>query len=124
MKKLLILFLLASQVVSAQQSDKLELLDIFNLEYISDPQISPNGKQVVYVRNFKDVMTDKNLSNLWIVNFDGTQNRPLTTGNTSDNYPRWSPDGKKLLFKSNMDGEMRLYLMWLDSRQPMVLSNS
>ena len=124
MKKLLILFLLASQVVSAQQSDKLELLDIFNLEYISDPQISPNGKQVVYVRNFKDVMTDKNLSNLWIVNFDGTQNRPLTTGNTSDNYPRWSPDGKKLLFKSNMDEEMRLYLMWLDSRQPLVLSNS
>lgn len=124
MKKLIFLLLLASQVIVAQQSDKLELLDIFNLEYISDPQISPDGKQVVYVRNFKDVMTDKNLSNLWIVNFDGTQNRPLTTGNTSDNYPRWSPDGKKLLFKSNMDGEMRLYLMWLDSKQPLVLSNS
>ncbi|TVZ27702.1 acylaminoacyl-peptidase [Gillisia sp. Hel_I_86] len=124
MKKLTFLFLLTSQLLVAQQSDKLELLDIFNLEYISDPQISPDGKQVVYVRNFKDVMTDKNLSNLWIVNFDGTQNRPLTTGNTLDNYPRWSPDGKKLLFKSNRDGEMRLYLMWLDSKQPLVLSNS
>ena len=124
MKKILLLLLLASQVIVAQQSDKLELLDIFNLEYISDPQISPNGKHVVYVRNFKDVMTDKNLSNLWMVNFDGTQNRPLTTGNTSDNYPRWSPDGEKLLFKSNMDGERRLYLMWMDSKQPLVISNS
>ncbi len=124
MKKLLFLFLLTTQALLAQQSDKLELLDIFNLEYISDPQISPDGKQIVYVRNFKDVMTDKNLSNLWIVNFDGTQNRPLTTGNTSDNSPQWSPDGKKLLFKSNMDGEMRLYLMWLDSRQSLVVSNS
>ena len=124
MKKLLLLLLLTSQVTISQQSDKLELLDIFNLEYISDPQISPDGKQVVYIRNFKDVMTDKNLSNLWIVNFDGTQNRPLTTGNTSDNSPSWSPDGKKLLFKSNMDGKMRLYLMWLDSKQPLVISNS
>lgn len=124
MKKILLFFFLSSQLLLAQQSDKLELLDIFNLEYISDPQISPNGKQVVYVRNFKDVMTDKNLSNLWIVNFDGTQNRPLTTGNNSDNSPRWSPDGKKILFKSNMDGEMRLYLKWLDSQQPQVLSNS
>ena len=124
MKKLLLLFLLTCQVSVAQPSDKLELLDIFNLEYISDPQISPDGKQVVYVRNFKDVMTDKNLSNLWIVNFDGSQNRPLTTGNTSDNSPSWSPDGKKLLFKSNMDGEMRLYLMWMDSKQPLVISNS
>lgn len=124
MKKVLLLFLFASQVIVAQQSDKLELLDVFNLEYISDPQISPDGKQVVYVRNFKDVMTDKNLSNLWIVNFDGSQNRPLTTGNTSDNNPLWSPDGKKLLFKSNMDGEMRLYLMWLDTRHKKVISNS
>ncbi|WP_010227937.1 S9 family peptidase [Gillisia marina] len=124
MKKLLFLFLLTTQALLAQQSDKLELLDIFNLEYISDPQISPDGKQIVYVRNFKDVMTDKNLSNLWIVNFDGTQNRPLTTGNTSDNSPQWSPDGKKLLFKSNMDGEMRLYLMWLDSKQSLAVSNS
>ncbi|WP_026838238.1 alpha/beta hydrolase family protein [Gillisia sp. JM1] len=124
MKKILLIFFLSCQVLVAQQSDKLELLDIFNLEYISDPQISPDGKQVVYVRNFKDVMTDKNLSNLWIVNFDGTQNRPLTTGNTVDNSPRWSPDGRKLLFKSNRDGEMRLYLKWLDSQQPQVISNS
>ena len=124
MKKLFFLFLLSFQALVAQQSDKLELLDIFNLEYISDPQISPDGKQVAYVRNFKDVMTDKNLSNLWIVNFDGTQNRPLTTGNTSDNSPKWSPDGEKLLFKSNMDGEMRLYLMWVDSKQTQILSNS
>jgi len=59
----------------AQVSKEFTPLDVFNLEYASDPQISPDGTKIIYVRNFKDVMTDKNLSNLWITNFDGSQNR-------------------------------------------------
>lgn len=82
--------LLFSITVSAQVSSNLELTDIFNMEYVSDPQISPDGSKIIYVRNFKDIMTDKNLSNLWIINYDGSQNRPLTTGNQNDYYPRWS----------------------------------
>ena len=45
------------------------------------PEISPNGEMVLFQRNFKDIMTDKNLSNIWIVNFDGSDMRPITTGN-------------------------------------------
>jgi Tol biopolymer transport system component len=77
----------------SQVKSNLELIDIFNMEYVSDPQISPDGSRIIYVRNFKDVMTDKNLSNLWIVNFDGSNNRPLTIGNHNDFYPRWSHEG-------------------------------
>lgn len=111
--------------VPAQEKSPLELTDIFSLEYISDPQISPNGDQIVYVRNFKDIMTDKNLSNLWIINSDGSMNRPLTTGNHNDSYPRWSPDGEKIIFKSNMEGDRtRLYLMWMDTRQQQALTNT
>jgi len=103
----------------------MELLDVFNLEYVSDPQISPDGSKIIYVRNFKDVMTDRNLSNLWIVDFDGSNNRPLTTGNNNDYQARWSHDGKKIVFKSNReDGKMKLHLMWLDSRQTMALTNT
>lgn len=108
-----------------QVQSNLELLDIFNMEYVSDPQISPDGSKVIYVRNFKDVMTDRNLSNLWIVNFDGSNNRPLTTGNHNDFYPRWSHDGSKIIFKSNMaDDKMKLYLMWLDTKETMALTNT
>lgn len=65
--------------------------DVFGIEYASDPQISPDGSQVVYVRNFMDIMTDRQRSNLWIVNIDGSHHRALTTGNRNDASPRWSP---------------------------------
>lgn len=124
MKKILLLLLLVWFENSAQQTSKLELLDIYDLEYVSDPQISPDGKQIIYVRNFKDIMTDKNLSNLWVVNFDGTNNRPLTTGNHRSSSPKWSSDGTKIIYKSNEDGEMKLYMMWMDTREKMVLLHS
>ena len=89
-------FLCVLGFVSAQDKT-LELINIFDLEYVSDPQISPDGSQIVYVRNFKDIMTDHDFSNLWIIKFDGTSNRPLTTGNQRDFAPRWSPDGKQVL---------------------------
>lgn len=120
----LLLFFLSTSIVSAQKSP-LELTDFFDLEYVSDPQISPDGKKVIYVRNFKDIMTDRNHSNLWIVNADGTQNRPLTSGNQSDVAPRWSPDGKKIVFLSNMqDDKMKLFLMWMDTREIFALTNT
>lgn len=121
----IIAFLLCVTTVSAQTKTNLELTDIFDYEFVSDPQISPDGSKIIYVRNFKDIMTDKNLSNLWIVNFDGSQNRPLTTGNHNDFYPRWSHDGKKIIFKSNMsDDKMKLYLMWLDTKETAPLTNT
>ena len=108
-----------------QQKTNLELTDIFNMEFVSDPQISPDGSKIIYVRNFKDIMTDKNLSNLWIVNFDGSQNRPLTTGNQNDFSPRWSHDGNKILFKSNMqDDKIKLFMMWMDTKEYVALTNT
>ena len=128
MKKLLITFILLVAFIPlgyTQVQSNLELLDIFNMEYVSDPQISPDGSKVIYVRNFKDVMTDRNLSNLWIVNFDGSNNRPLTTGNHNDFAPKWSHDGTKITFKSNMaDEKMKLYLMWLDTKETLALTNT
>ncbi|MDF0716273.1 S9 family peptidase [Muricauda sp. 334s03] len=128
MKKLfttMLLFVAITPIGFGQVQSNLELLDIFNMENVSDPQISPDGSKIIYVRNFKDVMTDKNLSNLWTINFDGTNNRPLTTGNHNDFAPRWSHDGSKIVFKSNMaDDKMKLYLMWLDTKETMALTNT
>lgn len=102
---------------------KFEYLDIFNLEYVSDPRIAPDGEKVIYVRNFNDVMSDRNMSNLWIINFDGSDNRPLTTGNQNDFSPRWSPDGKKVLYKSSRDDKVQFYLHWLDTGAEAKLTN-
>ena len=69
--------------IEAQDSSaqKLTAMDEFQLQLPTDPQISPDGKKIVYVRRFADPMTDKRYSNLWIINTDGTDHRPLTTGN-------------------------------------------
>jgi acylaminoacyl-peptidase len=47
-------------------------MDVFDLEYAGDPRISPDGKQVVFVRHFMDVDEGSERTNLWIVNSDGS----------------------------------------------------
>ena len=117
-------------VTSAQQlSDRLEPLDVFRVQVASDPQISPDGKHIVYVRNSADISSDHRVSNLWIVNFDGSEHRPLTTGAYSDSSPRWSPDGTRLAFVSDRDGspaasgKPQLYVRWMDSGQTAKLTD-
>jgi acylaminoacyl-peptidase len=101
----------------------LQPMDLFDLELATDPQISPDGTQVVYVRRFADVMTDRRLSNLWIVGADGSRHRPLTTGKQNDVSPRWSPDGSQLLFVSDRDGSGQIYRRFMDTGETARLTN-
>ncbi len=100
-----------------EPANRFRVIDLFDLEIASDPQISPDGKRVVYVRNFSDIMKDKKRSNLWMVDFDGAEHRPVTTGNENDFSPRWSPEGQRLLYASSADGSVQLYVRWLDTGQ-------
>lgn len=109
--------------VHAQTPTTLQASDIFDIEYVSDPQISPDGSKVLYVRNFKDIMTDRNLSNIWMMDFNGGNHRPLTTGNQNDYAPHWSPDGTRVLFLSNRDQSSQIYMKWLDSGAETKLTN-
>jgi acylaminoacyl-peptidase len=105
------------------KADRLSASDIFHLQYASDPQISSDGKRIVYVRAFADIMTDKRMSNLWVVGFDGDDHRALTTGNFSDESPRWSPDGTRVAFVSGRDGSPQLYIRWMDTGQTAKLTS-
>ena len=111
-------------VASANESDDtlFQLSDVFQLEFASDPQISPDGKRVVYVRNSMDIMKDRRRSNLWIVNVDGREHRPLTTGTRNDSSPRWSPDGRRLIYASSIDGSTQIYCRWMDTGQTAKLT--
>jgi acylaminoacyl-peptidase len=103
--------------------NRLTLLDVFELEYASDPRISPDGLFVAYVRNFMDVKTDRRRSNLWIVSTDGADHRPLTSGNDAHSQPRWSPDGSKLAYVTSASGSAQIHVRWMDTGQHARLTN-
>ena len=115
-----VIFLTSAQ---GQISKTFDPIDIFEIEYASDPQISPSGDRVLYLRNFKDIMTDRNLSNIWLVNFDGSASRPITTGNKNDFSPRWSNSGDRFIYKSNVDGSTQLYMYDINTSSTQKLTN-
>ena len=122
MKKFLLISLVSISAFS-QTSNIFEPIDVFDLEYISNPQISPNGDKVLYQRNFNDIMTDESFSNIWLIDYDGKNNRPITTGNFKDNSPKWSNQGDKFLFKSNREGKSQIFLFDLKNNSIQKLTN-
>ena len=107
----------------AAPSRVFEALDVFELEYADDPELSPDGEHIVYVRTSMDVMTDKARKNLWLVDVDGDNHRPLFSGRDSYSNPVWSPDGDRLAYLSNAEGSNQLYVHWMDSNQSALVSN-
>ncbi|NKB38770.1 MAG: prolyl oligopeptidase family serine peptidase [Gammaproteobacteria bacterium] len=97
--------------------------DIFELEYASDPQISSDGRRIVYVRNRMDIMSDSSRANLWTINANGSGHRPLLSSRDSYSSPRFSPGGERLLYLSGAEGSSQLYMRWMDSGQTALLSN-
>ena len=76
MQTLLVTFVLALMMSplanSKENLAEFEPMDVFELEWATDPRVSPNGKTIVYVRKSNDIMKDRERSNLWQVSLDGT----------------------------------------------------
>lgn len=97
--------------------------DLFQLELAADPQISPDGREIVYVRRWADDKQDRWRSNLWRVPSAGGEQRALTTGARSDGSPRWSPDGGRLAFVSGAGGSPQIWVRWMASGESACLTN-
>lgn len=118
------LTLVVSLPVFAQ--DELRLFqaeDVFQLEYASDPRISPDGSRVVYERRANDIMTDSTRSNLWLLASDGGRHRPLVSGAVQASSPRWSPGGDRIAYLQSADNGSDLMLRWMDNGQTARLAN-
>ena len=90
--------------------------DLFGLEAASDPQISPDGARIVYVRKSNDIMTDRARSTLWLIDTRTGQQTPLVAGPGTHGSPRWSPDGTRIAYVSTADGGgSQIYVRWLVS---------
>ncbi|MDC0180925.1 S9 family peptidase [Pseudomonadota bacterium] len=125
-KKYLLGFFLMLAISPISNADEIlalfEPMDVFDLEWATDPRVSPDGKTIVYVRKSNDVMKDRERSNLWQISIDGNDHRPLYSGLKSIKSPRWSPSGKKLAFVSNDTGSQQIHVRWIDNGETAVIS--
>lgn len=122
-RKIVLIAVLPLLAPGAHAQEHFSALDVFQLEYASDPQISPDGSRVVYVRNTSDIMTDRTRGNLWIVSADEGEHRPLLSGRDSYSSPRWSPDGTRLAYASAVEGSRQIYVRWMDTGQTALVTN-
>ena len=123
---LLLAGVLAASTVYAQSSDEnvLTSIEIFDLEVASETQISPDGSQVAYVRRAMDIMTDRARNNIWIVDADGDNHRPILSGADSYSSPRWSPSGDRIAYVTAAEGRgTEIHVRWMDSGQTAMLTN-
>jgi dipeptidyl aminopeptidase/acylaminoacyl peptidase len=127
---LIIAFFIAyasSGASSGAQKRLITETDLFKFVWIADPQISPDGSRVAFVRVWVNQKADRYDSALWIVPTNGGAPRQLTAG-PRDGSPRWSPDGKRLAFVRSAEKEGRpqpaqIYLLTFDGGEAQSLTD-
>ena len=77
--------------------------DLFRFTWAADPQVAPDGSRVAFVRVTVDRDKDDYETSIWAVPTSGGEPRRLTNG-PRDAWPRWSPDGSRLLFLRRPEG--------------------
>lgn len=96
--------------------------DLFDLSIAADPQISPDGRRIAYVRKSNDIMTDRARSSIWLIDTATGSEIPIT-GMMNDAFsPRWSPDGKRLAFVSTEGGSAQMWVRWIDAGESVRLT--
>ncbi|WP_435010151.1 S9 family peptidase [Tundrisphaera lichenicola] len=96
--------------------------DLLAVKSVSDPQVSPDGKLVVYVVSELDRATDKSNSDLYLIPSTGGEPKRLTTASGADNHPRWSPDGKSISFLSTRGGSAQVWILPLEGGEARPLT--
>ena len=98
--------------------------DVFELEVAANPQISPDGSRIAYARRSMDIMTDRAVSNIWIIDADGSNHRPLLSGPQGYGGQTWSPSGDRLAYVTGVDGRgPQIHVLWMDTGRSGPLTN-
>ena len=114
LRYLFVFILLTGSACFAQAKRPIKFSDLVKIARISDPQISPDGKWIAYVRGDVDFDANKTIRHIWLVPIAGGDPRQLTQGAGSDTRPRWSPDGQSLAFISTRSGTSQVWILPVD----------
>jgi dipeptidyl aminopeptidase/acylaminoacyl peptidase len=92
--------------------------DLYRLKGVEEPALSPDGKTIAYKLTTSDLKAVKRWSQIWRVDADGANARPLTQTDKVDSSPRFSPDGRTLAFLSTRTGTPQVFFLPLDGGEP------
>lgn len=89
--------------------------DYYRFKDVTEPAVSPDGRVVAYVVTINDRAADSVKSSVWLVNWDGTDARAVTSGDNAS-HPAFSPDGRYLAFLSSRPADSASQVWLLDRR--------
>ena len=101
----------------------LSITDFYKIKTAKTPNISPDGKSVLFVINHKDSASNSYRNQIWITPLEGGKQEQLTYVGTSNHSPAWSPDGKLMAYLSNAMGSSQIWLMNLETRDTQQLTD-
>jgi dipeptidyl aminopeptidase/acylaminoacyl peptidase len=109
----------------AQKKQRITAEDLYRMQLVFDPQISPDGRHVIFCVQRVDQDSEKKYSNLWLVPTDGGEPRQFSYGDQTDTHPRWSPDGRQIAFLSDREDEdqPQIYLISSDGGEAQPLTD-
>ncbi len=111
-------------VSAAQTKRPMTLLDLIAIPHLADPQLSPDGREVLFTKDAPDWKADRRISHVFRIHLDGTGLVQLTYGDKGESSPRWSPDGRLIAFLAHRGegDETQIYLLPTDGGEARPLS--
>ena len=106
---LCVALLFATPLLSQAATRGFEVRDLVNLDRVSEPLLSPDGKSVLYALRETDFAANKGLTGLWVQRLDGGAPLRLTPKGESVNSGGWSHDGSRVLYLSSKSGSQQLW---------------
>ena len=119
MKKIFLLLLSVAMITAASaQKRPFAIEDLYKIKAIVDPQISPDGKSIAFTVTENNLAEGKSKTEVYLMDADGNNIRKVTDNPAADDHPRWSPDGKSLLFLSTRHEGPQAWLLPLEGGEP------